>query len=205
MKKAFILCAVAVIITFLSSCSKKTSSSNNGSFTPPTTNFLKLDAKEHDSASAYISYGTSNQTYYISRANFTNPSYIPPVTNIYGFTMQITGLTYTNSSQYPNYMDMHDSIPEGQYKKYTLSGVDEGSHRLGFSMYATTVISETYTTSTGNASAPDTYYLTGNIYVSKLNGKLRFTTDGVITLTNTNNSVLQHTISFSIAEDAGTF
>jgi hypothetical protein len=75
----------------------------------------------------------------------------------------------------------------------------------GFWIYATMVISETYTTQTGNASAPDTYYLTGNIYISKLNGKLRYTSDGPVIITNTNNAVLKHVINFSISEDAGVF
>lgn len=137
---------------------------NTNSFTPPTINYYKIDGLEaNGSADAFkvdlvaVSAGLSKP--------FSSP--IGGYCNIHFFRTR----------------GLRDSVPEGSHKVFYLgTGKEIGGSPAGDSLGLTLTVED--------QPAPDNGYYkprSGRVYLSKKNGKLRYTTDGPINLIGSKN------------------
>jgi FlaG/FlaF family flagellin (archaellin) len=164
---------------------------NNGTsgFTAPTNNYYKIDDSTN-TVSADVVHCDMNGGYVSLTKNFTNINIQPS---------QLS-LTFDSLGSSTN-RQIRNQISEGGYKIFTIDTVnykdsDKMRINLNISVY-------------GSNSGTYYYLATGKLYVSKKNNKLRFTTQGKLTViekkhlaTGFSGSIYSRTLEFSIEEGA---
>jgi hypothetical protein len=160
-----LLCICALI-----SCKKEedsTDNNNNGNnnqtpsgFTAPTSNYWKINGTNNSSSAEIVSVHMNGRSMGINR----------PFTDLnYGYC-QLRVFNFNNN------LNIRDDVPEGGYKIYPIT---PNSTDTNDSLRIDLDVQDQNTETNGMY-----FYkaMSGNIYVSKLNGKLRYTTDGVLQL-----------------------
>ena len=166
----------------ISSCNSDSSISpdkNDGSFTPPTTYYYKVDGKTHvESMDAPKISQTSAELRFTKRFNMSNEESV---------ICRLQTLNATNST-------IAFDLAEGAVKILYISEFNT-SNSLDSVKLSLEV--DNYPTGIYDLKAK-----TGKIYVNKKNGILRITSDGVLTLTGLNNlapkEAQTRTLDFSV-------
>lgn len=158
--KKFLLASALLSMMITVGCTKETDTptdnsgnnnggNNNGGFSPPTTNTFMIDGTEHTASMDAVSGGGSNgQQVGVSK----------PFSNVTRGNLNI---------HFYDSVNVRNKIPEGGYKEFiidTVYGADNSRVQVQL-----------------DVEAGDYYYLkvqSGKLYISKKDGKLRWTLDG---------------------------
>lgn len=197
MKKSFLL-----LLTFctLLSCTKKEEPDEpvTSGYTPPKTSYYKIDGKAATSGTTTIVVQEDNGYVRFANSTFTGltDDKITAVVNIgLNFRFQ-KGTSYVTQS-----IILIDSLAEGESKKYAMSDFSEISTSV-VKCFCNFNTRETYLTSVGKSTDEFKAKVLGNMYVSKVGGKLRYTTDGVIKVAlEASGKTTNRTLEFSVLAD----
>lgn len=155
----FALPTLLLPLLLIMSCSDTTTSANNNTneFTPPTSLIFKIDGAEHSSSMDAVNCDINGGNVSLSKP----------------FNSEYAALRIRFSEAPPTttgYRNITSQIEEGKYKVFYISSnsLTRAADSVGIEL-----------------DQVPYYYkgTTGRLYVSKLNGKLRYTTDGEITAT----------------------
>lgn len=166
MRKFFFALMCALVFT---ACEKEEATpDNNGSntpptpsgFTPPTTSYWKINGTPNSHSADLMNVNMNGRSMSLSKP-FTDMNY--------GYCQ----LRVFNDN---NNLNIRNDVPEGGYKIYPIT---PNSTDTNDSLRVDLDVQDQNTETNGMY-----FYkaMSGNIYVSKLNGKLRYTTDGVLQL-----------------------
>ncbi|MFN8368454.1 MAG: hypothetical protein U0Y96_14550 [Candidatus Kapaibacterium sp.] len=153
-KLTYLLLTITLLITMSCSDTSTTPNNNNNGFTPPTGLILKLDGINHSPSMDAVSCGMTGGN--VTLAKPFGGEYV-------GLRVQFM----TGKSS--DYRDIASQVEEGKHKVFHISN-------------------NSYTSATDSVGIEldqVPYYfkaIGGRLYVSKSNGKLRYTTDGEITV-----------------------
>lgn len=171
--------------------SSTTNNNGNGSFTAPTTNYYKIDDSTN-TVSSDVVHCDMNGGYVSLSKNFNSLNIQPSQ-----LSLTFDSLGSTTNRQIRN------QISEGGYKIFTIDTVnykDSDKMRINLDISVS-----------GSNSGNYFYLATGKLYVSKKNNKLRFTTQGKLTVKGKkylapgfSGSIYTRTLEFSI-EEGGQF
>lgn len=197
MKKSILL-----MLTFftLFSCTKKEEPDEpkTTGYTPPTTSYYKIDGKAATTGTTTVVVQKDNGYVRFANSAFTGltDDQITAVSNVrLDFRFQ-TGTTYVTQS-----IILIDSLAEGESKKYPMSNFSEISASV-VKCFCNLNTRETYTTSVGKSTDEFKAVVLGNMYISKIGGKLRYTTDGVIKVALiAGGKTTNRTLEFSVLAD----
>ena len=167
MKK--ILYSILVGAILLVSCKKNSNNEeeeNTGTFIPPTENYWRIDGGKPTQMGVVTLNGNG---FYAMASGFDNPFN-------YGICQLSAMLFGTKDNGIPT--SPLDDIPEGEYKEYPISV--NTSTRAGVT---TATPDSAYVGINGYTPYNIVYHATGGtLYVSKRNGKLRFTSKGELSV-----------------------
>lgn len=183
MKKQLLFLGALLVMLAFTSCKKEetkpedttpTPTPTPSGFTPPTTNYWKIDTVTNsESADAFqVNLGGT-------QGGLSKPF------NYFGYCqINIQGDDWDNTTN--TAIDIRSKVAEGSYIEYNLSNVQSlGYVPTGDSLSINLTLTE----------GGEYYYFIcqgGKIYISKKNGKLRYTTKGVINMTGAKNGAINN-------------
>jgi hypothetical protein len=177
---------ILFIVVGISACKKeekkeedKTPTNPTG-FTPPTTNYWKIDGLAASSSADAFSINMK-----ATSAGLSKP-FSDPIGGYCNVNITSKSWNFETNTEY----DIRSQINEGSYKEFNISTKRSlGSEPEGDSLALNLVVQDNV-----GADAGYYYYVAkgGKLYISKKNGKLRYTTKGVINLIGVKNPNIQN-------------
>lgn len=186
---------VCTLMLVLASCKKDeptpeptpTPTTNPSGFTPPTTNYWEIGGLANDGSANILSCGLNASHTGLSK-HFPSP---------------INGFCHISFDAQDG-TDIRSQITEGGYKAFNIAKKRElGAWPTGDSIAVNLTVEDFE-----GSDAAYYYYVAqgGKLYISKLNGKLRYTTDGSVNMIGSSNADINSfafntTVHFSWAEE----